>query len=257
MPLGGPIPLNTEHSGYGRNKTLYCYSCVTYEILRKADESANKLNPLLGVGVASLAHHLEHDGERHAAEPVVAPATSVASTSSPNRWLFSGKESQSILNASIPLLDFGVRMYNPAIARWTAADPLSEKYYGISPYVYCLGNPISHIDDDGQMPQVVVGALIGAAVGGIIAAAEGKNWREIGGAAVGGAVEGALVSATGGMSLLGSKAVATVLSAGAASAAGSTANQLIGEGSVEAKQVAWDAEMVWFLEDSRSQHLIM
>ena len=58
---------------------------------------------------------------------------------------------------------------------------------------------------------------------------------------MGGAVGGALVFATGGMSLLGSKAVATVLSAGAASAAGSTANQLIGEGSVEAKQVAWDA----------------
>ena len=186
-------------------------------------------------------------GSQYAADPAVAPvaqaapATSVASTSSPNRWHFSGKESQSILNASIPFLDFGARMYNPAIARWTTSDPLSEKYHGISPYVYCLGNPISHIDDDGQMPQVVVGALIGAAVGGIIAAAEGKNWREIGGAAVGGAVEDALVSATGGMSLLGSKAVATVLSAGAASAAGSTANQLIGEGSVEAKQVAWDA----------------
>ena len=79
-------------------------------------------------------------GSLYASEPAVAPvapATSVASTSSPNRWLFSGKESQSILNASIPLLDFGVRMYNPAIARWTAADPLSEKYYGISPYGYC------------------------------------------------------------------------------------------------------------------------
>ena len=188
------------------------------------------------------------EGSQYASDPAVAPvvqaapATSVVTTSSPNRWHFSGKESQSFLNASIPLLDFGARMYNPAIARWTAADPLSEKYYGISPYAYCLGNPIGHIDDDGQMPQVVVGALIGAAVGGIIAAAEGKNWREIGGAAVGGAVGGALVSATGGMSLLGSKAVATVLSAGAASAAGSTANQLIGEeGSVEAKQVAWDA----------------
>ena len=181
----------------------------------------------------------EHaEGSQHTVEPTV---ISASSTSSPNRWLFSGKESQSILNASISFLDFGARMYNPAIARWTAADPLSEKYYGISPYAYCLGNPIGHIDDDGQMPQVVVGALIGAAVGGIIAAAEGKNWREIGGAAVGGAVGGALVSATGGMSLLGSKAVATVLSAGAASAAGSTANQLIGEGSVEAKQVAWDA----------------
>ena len=68
MPFGGLIPLNTEHSGYGRNKTLYCYSCVTYETLRKADKPAYKLNPLLGVGVASLAH-LEHDGERHAAEP--------------------------------------------------------------------------------------------------------------------------------------------------------------------------------------------
>ena len=82
-------------------------------------------------------------GSLYASEPAVAPvaqaapATSVASTSSPNRWLFSGKEDQSFLGAGIPLLDFGARMYNPAIARWTAADPLSEKYYGISPYVYC------------------------------------------------------------------------------------------------------------------------
>ena len=92
-------------------------------------------------------------GSQHASEPAVAsvaPATSVASTSSPNRWLFSGKEDQSFLGAGIPLLDFGARMYNPAIARWTAADPLSEKYYGISPYVYCLGNPISIIDPNGM-----------------------------------------------------------------------------------------------------------
>ena len=98
-------------------------------------------------------------GSLYAAEPVVAPvaqaapaapATSVVSTSSPNRWHFSGKESQSFLYANIPLLDFGARMYNPAIARWTTADPLSEKYYGISPYVYCLGNPISIIDPNGM-----------------------------------------------------------------------------------------------------------
>ena len=82
-------------------------------------------------------------GSQYAAEPAVAPvaqaapATSVASTSSPNRWHFSGKEDQSFLGAGIPLLDFGARMYNPAIARWTAADPLVEKYHGISPYVYC------------------------------------------------------------------------------------------------------------------------
>ena len=92
-------------------------------------------------------------GSQYASEPAVAPvapATSVASTSSPNRWHFSGKESQSFLYANIPLLDFGARMYNPTIARWTTADPLSEKYYGISPYVYCLGNPISIIDPNGM-----------------------------------------------------------------------------------------------------------
>ena len=92
-------------------------------------------------------------GSQYASEPAVAPvapATSVASTSSPNRWLFSGKEPQSFLYANIPLLDFGARMYNPTIARWTTADPMSEKYYGISPYVYCLGNPISIIDPNGM-----------------------------------------------------------------------------------------------------------
>ena len=104
-------------------------------------------------------------GSLYASEPAVAPvapvapaalATSVASTSSPNRRHFSGKEDQSFLGAGIPLLDFGARMYNPAIARWTAADPLSEKYYGISPYVYCLGNPIVNIDVKGDSVRVYI-----------------------------------------------------------------------------------------------------
>ena len=93
-------------------------------------------------------------GSQYAAEPAVAPvapATSVASTSSPNRWHFSGKENQSFLGAGIPFLDFGARMYNPAIARWTAADPLSEKYYGISPYVYCVNSPMTYVDSDGRI----------------------------------------------------------------------------------------------------------
>lgn len=94
------------------------------------------------------------EGAQHAAEPAVAPvatATSVASTSSPNRWRFSGKESQSFLYASIPLLDFGARMYNPAIARWTAADPLSEDYHGVSPYAYCVNSPMTYVDSDGRI----------------------------------------------------------------------------------------------------------
>ena len=92
-------------------------------------------------------------GSQHASEPAVAPvapATSVASTSSPNRWHFSGKESQSFLGADIPLLDFGARMYDPTTARWTAIDPMAEKNLLTSPYLYCSGNPICIIDPFGK-----------------------------------------------------------------------------------------------------------
>ena len=77
------------------------------------------------------------------------PVTEPVAPTSPNRWLFSGKESQSFLSASIPLLDFGARMYDPLTARWTAQDPLAEKYYAVSPYAYCIGNPISLFDPNG------------------------------------------------------------------------------------------------------------
>ena len=126
-------------------------------------------------------------GSLYAAQPVVAPvapATSVASTSSPNRWHFSGKEDRSFLNASIPFLDFGARMYNPAIARWTAADPLSEKYYGISPYVYCLNNPTNSFDPDGKavwfIPLIkgVVGAAVDAGAQVTVSLSAGKTFME-------------------------------------------------------------------------------
>ena len=77
-------------------------------------------------------------------------ATVATAPTFPNRWLFSGKESQSFLSASIPLLDFGARMYDPLTARWTAQDPLAEKYYAVSPYAYCLGNPIVYLDPNGK-----------------------------------------------------------------------------------------------------------
>ena len=76
-------------------------------------------------------------------------ATVATAPTSSNRWLFSGKESQSFLSASIPLLDFGARMYDPLTARWTAQDPLAEKYYAVSPYAYCSANPVNIVDPNG------------------------------------------------------------------------------------------------------------
>jgi RHS repeat-associated protein len=58
-----------------------------------------------------------------------------------NRWRYSGKEEQAAaLDPDLPLIDYGARMYDPAIARWMSVDPMAEKYYPISPYAYCAGN---------------------------------------------------------------------------------------------------------------------
>ena len=46
--------------------------------------------------------------------------------------------------------DYGARQYNPVTARWDRMDPLCEKYYGVSPYVYCHDNPVNRIDPDGK-----------------------------------------------------------------------------------------------------------
>jgi len=46
--------------------------------------------------------------------------------------------------------DNGARGYYPAMGRFMTVDPLAEKYYSISPYAYCAGNPVRFIDPDGR-----------------------------------------------------------------------------------------------------------
>ena len=67
--------------------------------------------------------------------------------STANRYRFSGKEQQVV--ADINLLDFGARMYDDEICRWTTVDPLAEKYYSMTPYNYCANNPVMFVDPDG------------------------------------------------------------------------------------------------------------
>ena len=46
--------------------------------------------------------------------------------------------------------DYGARHNDPAMARFTQMDPLSEQYPHLSPYAYCAGNPVKYIDPDGR-----------------------------------------------------------------------------------------------------------
>ena len=78
-------------------------------------------------------------------------SSSATITDATNRWRYSGKEEQAAaLNPALPLIDFGARMYDPAIARWMSVDPLAEKYYPMSTYGYCVDSPVSFIDPKGM-----------------------------------------------------------------------------------------------------------
>ena len=56
--------------------------------------------------------------------------------------------------------DYGARMYDAAVGRWHAVDPLAEKYYEVSPYIYCANDPVKNVDSDGRWFWAAAGAVI-------------------------------------------------------------------------------------------------
>ena len=73
-----------------------------------------------------------------------------SATTDDNRLKFSGKELERLHGLND--YDFGARTYVPTIGRFTQIDPLCEKYYHVSPYVYCENNPIWFVDKNGMEP---------------------------------------------------------------------------------------------------------
>ena len=65
------------------------------------------------------------------------------------RYKYNGKELDRMLG--LDWYDYGARHYDGALTVWGTMDPLCEKYYNISPYVYCGNNPINAFDPDGRL----------------------------------------------------------------------------------------------------------
>ncbi len=65
------------------------------------------------------------------------------------RDAYTGQEDQNT-DFSTNYTDFGARQYSPALRRWMTPDPLSENYYGTSPYAFCANNPVNFVDADGE-----------------------------------------------------------------------------------------------------------
>ena len=62
--------------------------------------------------------------------------------------LYNGKEYDRM--QGLNLYDYSARQYDPAVCQFTSMDPLCEKYYHLSPYAYCGGNPVKYVDPDGR-----------------------------------------------------------------------------------------------------------
>jgi len=74
--------------------------------------------------------------------------TSISTGQGEQQFKYNGKEYDPM--HGLNEYDYGARQYDPARAQFTTMDPLCEKYYHISPYAYCGGNPVNAVDPDGR-----------------------------------------------------------------------------------------------------------
>lgn len=124
-------------------------------------------------------------------------------TDVPKRYRYTDKERDD----ENDLYYHGARYYAPWLGRWTACDPSGTKD-SLTAYAYVANRSTIANDRNGSWLNIVIGAGIGAAVGGAVEftrqAISGKpiEWGRVGAAALGGAAGGAIAGATFGITLL-------------------------------------------------------
>lgn len=123
------------------------------------------------------------------------------------------------LDEAIGMVHIGHRMLDVDIGRWASPDPgfetldddMGEPHEALSAYAYVVNNPISHIDEDGQLANFVIGGIIGGVSAAVFEA--GKQIaakpttkveiaKAVGKVVFAGALGFALGAATGGFSAL-------------------------------------------------------
>jgi len=87
-----------------------------------------------------------------------------AATNNVQPYKYNGKEFDN--KNGLNWYDYGARHYDAALGRFISVDPMAEKLYAWSPYVYCLNNPTVYVDKNGEFPFLpnLIGAVLGGAV---------------------------------------------------------------------------------------------
>jgi RHS repeat-associated protein len=76
--------------------------------------------------------------------------TEVTGTAIEDRFKYNGKEL--LRDLDLGWNDYGARMYDASMSRWSTIDPLAEKMPSYSPYSFAFNNPVRFIDPDGRAP---------------------------------------------------------------------------------------------------------
>ncbi|ANM29537.1 hypothetical protein ABI59_07995 [Acidobacteria bacterium Mor1] len=172
-------------------------------------------SPTPGYSLANSYHHRDHLGSlRVVTDEAGAKKSShdyypfggeLGATGGPSFRRFTGHERDISSGMDYMLARFG----SGGLGRFLAVDPAVESALPQVPqtwhrYSYTFNNPVLLVDPDGEIVATASGAAVGGVFSGAVALFQGKSWKEVRNAAIGGAITGAMVGSvvdTGGASL--------------------------------------------------------